>query len=299
MIGLEKGNTSSAQTYGHTAFIHAIIDGIDGMVYFSESSNLNLPGIGYFSEGTPICCSIDYLCDSIYMWNSGYAPVFDGAIHFQKDSEQPSVLTISGVNYPVQKQNGSQFEVFGIILSPYLIECGEAVVYNSDGTQMFGIGTYKEHGRYTCKFNLNEFDYDMRFSALPAGQYKYVVRAHDSRGYTASLEKSFSVWNFSTIFATASNVIGTHDCDSMSGTSYTWNNGVLEKSPTCTESGLMVYTCRECMKVKSAVVPASGHDFETEWTVDFEASECMPGQKSRHCKKLFGNYRCDSHCIYS
>ena len=279
LIGLEKGNTSSAQIYGHTAFIHAIID---GMVYFSESKNLDLPRIGYFPEGTPICCSIDYFCDSIYMWNNGYAPVFDGVIHFQKDSEQPSVLTISGINYPVQKQNGSPFEVFGIISSPYLIEWGEAVVYNSDGTQVFGIGTYREHGRYT--FNLNEFDYDMKFSALPAGQYKYVVRAHDSRGYTASVENSFAVGNFSTISATAATVIGTHDCDSMSGTSYTWDSGILEKSPTCTESGLMVYTCRECKKVKSVAVPASGHDFETEWTVDFEASECIPGQKSRHCK---------------
>ena len=279
LIGLKKGNTQSSQTYGHTAFIHAIID---GTVYFSESSNLVLPGIGTFPEGTPISCSIDYFCDAIYMWNSGYAPVFDGLIHFQKESEQSSVLTISGVNYPIQKKSGAQFEIFGVISSSYVLENAEAVVYDSNGKQVLGIGSYTHHGRKV--FNLNDFASDMKFEKLSVGEYTYKIYAHDIRGYTAIVEKVFSVGSSSTTSGTISKIEGTHVCDSMTGTPYTWDSGIIKKIPSCTETGLKEYTCMECKKTKNTVIPATGHDFDTEFTVDYEATDYSAGQKSRHCK---------------
>ena len=82
VIGLERGNTALAQTYGHTAFIHAIIDGV---CYFSESSNI-VWSYGTHPEGAAYALSIEKISDSLYMYaGSGYQPVFEGVIHFTKD----------------------------------------------------------------------------------------------------------------------------------------------------------------------------------------------------------------------
>lgn len=69
------------------------------------------------------------------------------------------------------------------------------------------------------------------------------------------------------------------DCDMRFSTlPATWNNGSLEKSSTCTESGLMVYTCRECKKVKSAAFPASEHDFEANGLLILKRLSVCPGK---------------------
>lgn len=58
-------------------------------------------------------------------------------------------------------------------------------------------------------------------------------------------------------------------------------------SPTCTESGLTegkyCAFCREVF-VKQELIPATGHDFDAEYTIDIEATTEAPGQKSRHCR---------------
>lgn len=57
---------------------------------------------------------------------------------------------------------------------------------------------------------------------------------------------------------------------------------------TCTESGLMLYTCSVCSATKEETIPALGHDFETEFTVDKAATCIDEGNESKHCS------RCDA-----
>lgn len=76
LVGFEKGSSSSdGQLYGHTVFIHAIID---GQVYFSESFGVTVGG-SYYSEGKPIICSITTFCN----YYNGWTTQLDGVIHFK------------------------------------------------------------------------------------------------------------------------------------------------------------------------------------------------------------------------
>ena len=69
------------------------------------------------------------------------------------------------------------------------------------------------------------------------------------------------------------------------------------KDATCTEAGNKAYwTCNTCQKVfsdeagktettvEAMTVKATGHDWNTEWTVDKEASCTEEGSRSHHCK---------------
>ena len=77
-----------------------------------------------------------------------------------------------------------------------------------------------------------------------------------------------------------------------SGTSETTHTHKYEskitKQATCTEAGVLTYTCTSTIgtcdkKTYTETIPATGHKFSTEWTVDVEATETTPGSKSHHC----------------
>ena len=68
---------------------------------------------------------------------------------------------------------------------------------------------------------------------------------------------------------------------------HAWKEPVV-KEPTCTEDGTKVYTCENCEATKQETLPALGHDYSEEWTIDKEATYYEDGSKSRHCS------RCDS-----
>ena len=77
-----------------------------------------------------------------------------------------------------------------------------------------------------------------------------------------------------------------------SGTSETTHTHKYEskitKQATCTEAGVLTYTCTSTTgtcdkKIYTETIPAKGHSFSTEWTVDVEATETTAGSKSHHC----------------
>ena len=53
--------------------------------------------------------------------------------------------------------------------------------------------------------------------------------------------------------------------------------------PACTESGVRERTCTVCGTVEVQDLPAYGHTWDTEYTVDLETSCGRPGVKSIHC----------------
>lgn len=54
--------------------------------------------------------------------------------------------------------------------------------------------------------------------------------------------------------------------------------------PACTEKGAKQRACVKCGHIDIAEIPAAGHDFAEEWTVDREATAEASGIMSRHCK---------------
>ena len=66
---------------------------------------------------------------------------------------------------------------------------------------------------------------------------------------------------------------------------HNFDEGSISKNPTCTEAGEMLYTCLDCGQTKTVEIPALGHDYSTEWTIDIEATCQAEGEKSHHCTR--------------
>ena len=63
-------------------------------------------------------------------------------------------------------------------------------------------------------------------------------------------------------------------CPTESG-QHTWNDGQITTAATCTENGVMTYTCTMCSDTKTEVIPATGHAYGEplwKWNDDFTAS---------------------------
>ena len=63
-----------------------------------------------------------------------------------------------------------------------------------------------------------------------------------------------------------------------------WNDGVVTREPTCTESGVKTFTCSQCHNTKTEPIPALDHDWG-EWVVMIPATEEMDGSKTRTCQR--------------
>ncbi len=57
---------------------------------------------------------------------------------------------------------------------------------------------------------------------------------------------------------------------------------ITEKAE-CTEAGELKFVCSVCGDAKTETLAATGHAFDSEYTVDVEATETKNGSKSRHC----------------
>lgn len=216
-------------------------------------------------------------------WLTSWVKVSD-KIPIASTSSTVKELTISNVNYPIHKQSGQPFEVFGTISSPNFIAYAAADVYDMSGNHMFGIWRLKDNR--VKVFNLNDDDANMKFSSLPDGKYRYFVGAVDEKGYAASMNVYFTVGAGATTSGIATTMTGTHDCnEKIVDSKYRWDDGVVTKEATCSAVGVKTYTCRECGKTKTEDIPKSNaHDYQSSWTVDVEPTVQSVGYKSRHCK---------------
>ncbi|MBQ7715103.1 MAG: hypothetical protein IJT70_04445 [Clostridia bacterium] len=73
--------------------------------------------------------------------------------------------------------------------------------------------------------------------------------------------------------ATASITVGDHY----------WNNGTTVRGASCTEEGLIRYTCSACGAVRNDAISKTEHVYSSEYTVDVEPTYTSAGTKSRHC----------------
>ena len=84
---------------------------------------------------------------------------------------------------------------------------------------------------------------------------------------------------------------GVCDCgdeidDKIPALEHSWVYSSIEKEATCEESGLATGKCSKCDTVnESIVIPALGHDWEDDYTVDIPATPTGEGSKSIHCSR--------------
>lgn len=56
-------------------------------------------------------------------------------------------------------------------------------------------------------------------------------------------------------------------------------------APTCIEKGILTKTCSRCNDVVTEEIPALGHDFVKDYTVDVKATCTTDGKQSKHCSR--------------
>ena len=95
IVCFEGGRTASSSAYGHTCFVHGIVDGV---VYYSESYDLYM-GNDYYPEGEPIVCTIGEFANYYNIW-----ACFEGVIHLDFPDETPPEL--SAMEVITSSENG-------------------------------------------------------------------------------------------------------------------------------------------------------------------------------------------------
>ena len=181
------------------------------------------------------------------------------------------------------------------------------VTVNVEGSTFKEDFTDLEGATYTCSTGDHRTAADAVMAALTENQYTYTGSSTYLSGITDpnsvsltggdSAFGSWSGWMFTVngempierydngqpIYAT----LGTYQlkdgdvvrmyyvaCPTESG-QHTWNDGQVTTAATCTENGVMTYTCTMCSDTKTEVIPATGHAYGEpvwKWTDGFEAT---------------------------
>ena len=165
------------------------------------------------------------------------------------------------------------------------------VTVNVEGRTFKEDFTDLEGATYTCSTGDHRTAADAVMAALTKNQYTYTGSSTYLSGITDpnsvsltggdSAFGSWSGWMFTVngempierydngqpIYAT----LGTYQlkdgdvvrmyyvaCPTESG-QHTWNDGQVTTAATCTENGVMTYTCTMCSDTKTEVIPATGH----------------------------------------
>ena len=181
------------------------------------------------------------------------------------------------------------------------------VTVNVEGSTFKEDFTDLEGATYTCSTGDHRTAADAVMAALTKNQYTYTGNSTYLSGITDpnsvsltggdSAFGSWSGWMFTVngempierydngqpIYAT----LGTYQlkdgdvvrmyyvaCPTESG-QHTWDDGQVTTAATCTENGVMTYTCTMCSDTKTEVIPATGHAYGEpvwKWTDDFKAT---------------------------
>ena len=181
------------------------------------------------------------------------------------------------------------------------------VTVNVEGSTFKEDFTDLEGATYTCSTGDHRTAADAVMAALTKNQYTYTGSSTYLSGITDpnsvsltggdSAFGSWSGWMFTVngempierydngqpIYAT----LGTYQlkdgdvvrmyyvaCPTESG-QHTWDDGQVTTAATCTENGVMTYTCTTCSDTKTEVIPATGHAYGEpvwKWTDGFKAT---------------------------
>ena len=104
-----------------------------------------------------------------------------------------------------------------------------------------------------------------------------------------------SYTRYTKTYAISVDVVGEHNIaiSGSSGSSLSYSANIIDHSwgtanttlkPTCTETGINIYTCSKCNTTKQESVDSlGGHLYSDTWTTDVEPTCSQVGEQSRHC----------------
>jgi len=136
---------------------------------------------------------------------------------------------------------------------------------------------------YTGTGTIIQLDFNIK--NRKKGEYVFSAANSNPSSYGNSLSGCFADFKKNTllpIINPATIYIGEKgNCSSYAEHDFTdWQT----VNPSCEIDGSTQRYCKNCEYVERKILPATGHAYETEYTVDREASDGVLGIKSRHCK---------------
>ena len=98
----------------------------------------------------------------------------------------------------------------------------------------------------------------------------YSAYQTSSNSYTEAISATGHTWDDGTVTTAATcteegvmtytcTVCGTTKTEAISATGHTWDDGTVTTAATCTEEGVMTYTCTVCGTTKTEAISATGH----------------------------------------
>ena len=100
-----------------------------------------------------------------------------------------SFLSLCGYSYPTAVRTSKGMDVTGYVVSDYAVKSLTGQIINSSGKAVYS----KTLSPGTTAYKLSKLDGYMKFSALSAGTYTYVITATDSLGKTVTASHGFRV----------------------------------------------------------------------------------------------------------
>jgi len=96
-----------------------------------------------------------------------------------------------------------------------------------------------------------------------------------------------------------------NDCGHIKKGSHVWDLGEINKPPMCEENGVKIYHCKDCNKIKSEEVQATGHSWGNDYYSDNREhwfrclnEGCILLQANKHTYNYNGNGAC-TDCGFS
>ena len=178
-----------------------------------------------------------------------------------------------------------------------IVSMPNKTIYNrGEQLNLFGLVLVTDQGEYVYgDVTVSGFDSNwinercevtVTWKGLSASFYVYVVCPHAHTATQTDVDETF---NGSSVKST---IVTCSDCHKTVyrayQTNHVWDSGVQTKAPTCTESGLLKYTCQECDATMVEPIPALGHDWNEEDTDVQEATCTADGYVNYTCN------RCDT-----
>ncbi len=208
----------------------------------------------------------------------------------------PEVLGVQSVGSQTSTENGVNITTRKYKFLPYRSGKTLAEIYNPDTNEIYKVykvqvfpQTYsacagksmelkivsKIRQDYTAVDENNE-PIEMSLSGI-----SFIV-SDSGRRVEYTYELCFEDTGKKKIYITGSSDKKTAECV-VNVSEHEWDIGSITTQPECLKTGVKTYTCSKCQEQRTEQVPALGHQYSSQWTVDKEATCSEKGQKSRHC----------------
>ena len=229
-------------------------------------------------EANPLNCSEDFYLNGETVEDlvipDGVTSIGDYAFYGYKNLD--TVEIPAGVTNIGEFAFGSCIGLISIVVPVSVTTIGDAAFSNCSSLSYIFYGGTDNHlyavniGRYNTAFTSGRIHYEATCHTYSS---TWVVDLHPTCTKPGFKSYHCTVCNHKT------NVV------EIAPLGHEYDVGVVTKASSCEVNGVMTYTCKRdsCSDYYTEVIPATGHNYSEEWTIDVEVTCEENGSKSHHC----------------